>query len=131
MPATTSRRSEPIVIDLPWQSPPLRSNDRRHWRAQHQVKSEVKSAMRLVCAQAQREHGTINYPVTATIVWHVTTHHRRDAGASSPTLKVVLDAAVQVGLLVDDRHELVTEERCRINVGDRRGVSVVLEAARP
>ncbi len=128
MPAT-KHLSKPVILDLPWTSPPLRSNDRRHWTAQHRAKADAKHVARLVAANVQRKHGTITEPVTATIVWTVTDRRRRDAGASSPTLKVCLDAAVEVGLLVDDRHELVVAETCRIEHGTTAGVRIELEAA--
>lgn len=121
----------PLVITYPWKSPPLRSNDRKNWRVEAADKRVAKYTAFTVVRNLMRQGKVrpISTPVTATIIWTVTDRRRRDAGASSPTLKVCLDAAVGAGLLTDDRHEIVVEERCRIEHGAAVGVRIELEAA--
>jgi crossover junction endodeoxyribonuclease RusA len=68
-------------------------------------------------------------PVAITLVWEVTDNRRRDVGASSPTLKAWIDGMVDAGLLRADSHDVVAEERLRIEVGTRKGVRVEIEPA--
>jgi hypothetical protein len=67
--------------------------------------------------------------VVVTMVWEVTDKRRRDVGAMSPTLKAWIDGMVDGGLLRADSHDVVAEERLRIEVGERVGVRVEIEAA--
>jgi hypothetical protein len=67
--------------------------------------------------------------VTVTLVWEVTDKRRRDVGAAAPTLKAWIDGMVDGGLLAGDHHQIVTEERLRIEVGTRKGVRVEIEPA--
>lgn len=113
-----------LVITLPWTAPVLRSNDRDHWRERARKAAEVRQAVGLL-ARGKR----IEPPVIATLIWTVTNDRRRDAGAASPTLKAALDGLVDAGVIPDDNHRYVVEERCRIERGRRAGVAVVLTPA--
>lgn len=115
----------PLTIHLGYPSPPLRSNDRGHWAPRSRRVREVRSRVAWQARAILRERGpicgSVAGPVVVTLVWTVRDHRRRDAGAASPTLKAALDGLVDGGLLADDRHEIVREERCRIDV-EPRGV---------
>jgi hypothetical protein len=117
-----------ITIRLPYETLPLRSNDRRHWRAKWRLEQGVKNAGCILGASERLVAGPISEPVTVTLVWEVTTNHRRDAGAGSATLKPFLDGLVAGGLLADDRHTIVTRESYEIEVGTRRGVRVEIRS---
>jgi hypothetical protein len=109
-----------ITMLTPYTSPGLRSNDRHHWR----VKAQIVREIRMVAAAEASKHAPITEPVTITLIWEVTDKRRRDVGASSPFLKAWIDGCVDGGLIPRDSHDVVTEERLRIEVGTKRGVRV-------
>jgi len=110
-----------ITIPLPFTSPPLRSNDRADWHAKAKTTREVRQAAAMV---ARRKR--VKWPVAAILVWTVTDARRRDAGASAPTLKAVMDGLVDAGVLPDDNHRVVLSETCRIERGPKPAVRVEL-----
>lgn len=119
-----------ITIRFTWSKPPLRSNDRQHWRARHRVIRQVRTEASLLAKDAlNRGLEPLTEPVTATLTWEVTDLRRRDAGASSPTLKAILDGVVDAGVLRDDSWRCVAEERCRIVVGHSPSVRLDLVTA--
>jgi crossover junction endodeoxyribonuclease RusA len=113
-----------IVIELPWESPPLRSNGRESrypkWDKIHTIRSvaAVEGVRTLV------RYGALSGPVRVRFVWTVTDARRRDAGASTPTLKAALDGLVDAGLLPGDHHVIVPEESCRIERGLTAGCRI-------
>lgn len=113
------------VIRLPFDNPPLRSNDRHHWA----VKAKMVKVIRLGAFSQAKCMGLkpLNGPVSVAFVWTVTDRRRRDAGASTPTLKAALDGIVDSGLLAGDHSAIVTAETCRIEVGTQRGCRVEIE----
>jgi hypothetical protein len=123
---TTARM---ITIELGYDSPPLRSNQRMHWAPKAALTREVRQHVAWQASDIRHRRGVILGPVTVTLVWTVTDRRRRDVGASSPTLKAAIDGLVDGGLLSDDRHEIVTAETCRIEHGTVAGVRIELEAA--
>ena len=108
-----------ITVHLPFATVPLRSNARLHWAEKMVLTRNIRDATRLVA----RDVTPFDVPVTITLVWTVTNKRRRDVGASSPTLKAAIDGLVDAGVLTKgDSHEWVTEERLRIEIGQRPGV---------
>lgn len=123
-----------IVLRCPWDSPPLRSNQRLHWARKAKVTGQIRAdaahiAIDWAWRYAQLEDYPIRHPVIVTLIWEVADKRRRDVGASGPTLKAWIDGMVDGGLLGGDHHPLVTEERLRIEVGTRRGVRVEITPA--
>ena len=116
-----------IVIPLGYDSPPLRSNARMHWAPRAELTRQIRAHAGWQSKALCRERGPIDGRVTVTLIWTVTDGRRRDAGASSPTLKAALDGIVDGGLLPDDSSRYVVEERCRIERGTTPGVVVVVE----
>lgn len=121
-----------ITIRLPYVAPPLRSNDRLHWRAKAATVSAIRTCA-MACGQNHRRGGNateypIDYPVVITLIWEVTDNRVRDVGASAPTLKAWIDGLVDSGVLLADKHSIVTEERFRIEVGGSKGVRVEIQA---
>lgn len=122
------------VLRCPWDSPPIRTNQRLHWAKKAKLTRQVRqdaAHISLAWAWANARPGKypIPGPVVVTLVWEVADRRRRDVGASGPTLKAWIDGMVDGGLLAGDHNPIVTEERLRIEVGTRRGVRVEIEAA--
>lgn len=110
-----------------WTSPPLRSNDRLHWRAKAAVVRSIRDIACIVGRQTWKGD-PIDYPVTVTMVWEVTDKRVRDAGALAPTAKAAIDGLVDAGVLLSDRHSIVVEERYRVEVGTSKGVRLEIRA---
>lgn len=118
-----------ITLRCPWESPPIRSNQRLHWARKAKLTGQVRAdaahvAIDWAWKNAAPDMYPIRYPVIVTLIWEVADKRRRDVGASSPTLKAWIDGMVDGGLLGGDHHPLVTEERLRIEVGTQKGVRV-------
>lgn len=112
------------VIELPYDSPPIRSNQRHHWAK----KAKLVAAVRLVARACGAKVERIDGPVVVSMVWTVPDKRRRDVGASSPSLKAAIDGLVDAGVLLADDSTVVTEERCRIEYkAGVRGVRVEIE----
>lgn len=111
-----------LVIRLSYTSVPLRSNDRLHWRAKAVQVKAIREAAALAARDYRRHHKPIDYPVIVTLVWEVADKRVRDAGASAPTGKAAIDGLVDAGVLSSDRHQIVVEERYRVEIGHSRGV---------
>lgn len=79
-----------ITIRLPYDTLPLRSNDRHHRMAKWRIEQGIKTAGFIAAGQERRGRvaSPIDWPVTVTLVWEVTTNHRRDAGAGAATLNL-------------------------------------------
>lgn len=130
-----------LVVRLPFETPPIRSNDRLDWHAKARVVKSVREATALVARKAWLEHmreigapfpaHPIDYPVTVTVVWEVTNNRVRDAGSSAPTGKAAIDGLVDAGVLLHDRHSIVVEERFRIEVGSSKGVRLEIATVTP
>lgn len=121
-----------ITLRCPWDSPPLRSNQRLHWAKKAKLTGYIRADAAHISIDWAHKHATadtypVRYPVIVTLVWEVVDNRRRDVGASSPTLKAWIDGMVDGGLLGGDHHPLVTEERLRIEVGTRKGVRVEID----
>lgn len=89
----------PILIPLPWLSPPVSPNQRQHWatkaRATGQARTEARWAIRAAKVR----------PIVAaniTLHWRVPDNRRRDADNLAATKKVATDALVDEGVLPDD-----------------------------
>jgi crossover junction endodeoxyribonuclease RusA len=115
------------TIRLPYANPPLRSNDRGHWAPRAQQTKAVRSDAAWMAADVVKRDGAIRGPVVVTLIWEVMDNRVRDVGAAAPTCKAAIDGLVDAGLLPSDSHRVVTEERYRIEVGDRRGVRLEIE----
>ena len=116
-----------IVIPLAFDSPPLRSNGRESRYPKANKVKQIRTDAMLIGRGFVQRHGMLSGPVTVRFVWTVTDARRRDAGASSPSLKAALDGLVDAGLLSGDHSQIVTEESCRIERGDRPGCRIEIE----
>lgn len=105
------------VAPLPWPKPPLSLNDRLHWR----VKADK-------VKQARRDAGwairAARLPRYQTV--HVLLHYRapdqkrRDLDNMAATLKPVLDALVDAGVIPDDDYRHVLSASSKIHEPDPR-----------
>lgn len=117
-----------ITLRCPWDSPPLRSNDRLHWAQKAKITREIRSYASSVSRAGNWEGLWIgDGPYVVTLIWTVTDKRRRDVGASSPTLKAWIDGMVDAELFTRDSHDVVAEERLRIEIGPKKGVRVEVE----
>jgi crossover junction endodeoxyribonuclease RusA len=76
-------------LDLPWSRPPLRSNDRRHWRQQATEVATVRAAVYLLAKQAKIPQGS-----HLTVTLHYAPGHsiKIDSHNLHPTVKAAVDA---------------------------------------
>lgn len=88
-----------IRVELPWPTPPLRANDRRAWPAQARAFKQA-----LVEARWAIKTAGLQPIVGAEVALHYRPKNRRiqDADGIAPTLKPVIDALVQEGVLPAD-----------------------------
>lgn len=87
------------LIDLPWRTPPLRANDRRTFHAQARAFKQALTEARWAIKAA---NPTPIVGATVTLHYQPATRRIQDADGIAPTLKPVLDALVQEGVLPDD-----------------------------
>lgn len=123
-----------LSVRLPYETPPLRSNDRLDRWARARTVKAIRSIGAWAGAQVIRDNVIdggfpITQPVFVTLVWEVADKRVRDSGASQPTLKAALDGLVDAGVLISDRHSVVREERCRIDEIGSKGVRIEISAA--
>lgn len=108
-----------IVLPLPYEEPPLRENDRGHWRKWAPIIAKVKhETARLAKKLPRLERCEIK------LVWTVTTRHRRDAAGPNPTLKAAVDGLVEAGVIPDDNWRIVPRQWCEIELGTKPGVRI-------
>lgn len=92
-------RPEPVVVPLPWGSPPMSLNDRRHWRAHDRERRAVREAARWAIRAARLGQ---HERVEAGLHWRPVDNRRRDDDNPVATAKVVFDALVDEGVVPDD-----------------------------
>lgn len=122
-----------IAIPLPYPSPPLRSNKRLHWRAEHKLKADIRQAGRLTCRSWMSGHPgeyPLPYRVDVLMVWTVPTRHVRDSDSGQPTLKSWQDGAVDAGLLSGDDFTRVRRSYCEIEWIPGKPMSLRIEIRR-
>lgn len=123
--------SEAIVIPLDYpKGPPLRSNKRLHWRAEHRLKADIRQASRLTARSWMNRHPgayPLPYRVDVLLVWSVPTRHVRDSDSPQPTLKSWQDGAVDAGLLSGDDFTRVRRSHCEIEHTPGQPMSMRIE----
>ncbi len=112
------------TLDLRYQSPPLRENDRKHWRAKAPITREIRER----AAWRARAAGIPRLTrCQVHLVWSVTDKRRRDSAAPNPTLKAAIDGLVDAGVVADDHHGIVVRSWCEIEHAAEPGVALVIE----
>ncbi|WP_245688027.1 hypothetical protein [Rhodococcus phenolicus] len=94
-----------IVLELPYQNPPLSMNDRKHHMARARITRQIRSTTAWLAKQAKVPIGLEH----ATVCLHYRPRDRRvrDADNLMPVLKAACDGLVDYGLTADDTPELM------------------------
>jgi hypothetical protein len=96
-----------------------------HWARKAKITREIRS---YACSIGKSGNWqglwTGEGPYVVTLIWEVTDKRRRDVGASGPTLKAWIDGMVDAELFTRDSHDVVAEERLRIEIGTKKGVRI-------
>lgn len=92
------------VLELPYDAPPLTLNGRYHHMAAAKLTRELRALAEDLALSVGL--GQMKRPAV-TLVWLVTTRHKRDADNLVPTVKALCDGLVDAGLAVDDTPELM------------------------
>jgi crossover junction endodeoxyribonuclease RusA len=84
---------------LPWTSPPLSLNHRRHWRAAAKLTRSIRDTTHVLARQAG-----IGQHERVQVALHYRPRDRRvrDSENPIPTLKACCDGLVDAGVVVDD-----------------------------
>ncbi|MDT0223484.1 hypothetical protein [Gordonia sp. AC31] len=106
-----------IVIELPYQRPPLTPNQRLHWSVRARLTREIRETAGM-CARSAKLPSLGRSEVTT--VWFVPDRRRRDAGSLSLTTKAALDGLVDAGVWPDDNTTWVAQESYRIEMDKSR-----------
>lgn len=99
---TAHADSGTYVLELPWATPPLSLNQRLHPQAAAKIVRQVR--------EVGRDLGRRILPIdmahpALTLVWLVTSRHRRDEDNIVPTLKALADGICDAGVVEDDTPE--------------------------
>jgi crossover junction endodeoxyribonuclease RusA len=100
------------VITLPWSTPPLSLNDRRHWAAHATIVDNIRQAAGFLARAAQLgryEH------VTVTLHYRPRDKRTRDADNLVAVLKPLCDGLVDAQLVTDDDPERMTKHMPKIH----------------
>jgi crossover junction endodeoxyribonuclease RusA len=96
-----------FTLELPWSSPPLSLNHRRHWRATANLTRAVRDATHVLAREARiGRHERVR----------VTLHYRprdsrvRDEENNVPTLKACCDGLVDAGIVPDDSPQFMVKD---------------------
>ncbi|GAB2646211.1 hypothetical protein GCM10027169_12960 [Gordonia jinhuaensis] len=103
-----------VTLTLPYERPPLTPNMRIHWTTRAALTREIRQTTHIL-AKAERLSPRGSQGVAITIHWHTPDRRRRDVGCLTLTAKAAIDGLVDAGILTDDDHTHVTEERYRIS----------------
>ena len=113
-----------FVLDLGYESPPLRDNDRLHWAA----KAKKTRDIRETASWRARAAGIPRLGLCEIVlVWSVTDKRKRDSSAAEPTKKAAIDGLVDAGVLADDHHMIVKRSWCEIEAAAEKGVALVIK----
>ena len=105
------------TIPLPWAAPPLSLNDRMHWRPKAEKVRQAREAARWAIRAAQ-PRPTPMAAAEVVLHWRVPNLIRRDLDNLAATLKPVIDALVDEGVLPDDDWRHVTRASSEIHPPD-------------
>lgn len=95
---------EPILLRLPYTSPPLSLNSRDHWRTTHRKKAKLRGEVALLA-----RHAKIGpYPrIGVRLIWQPRDRRQRDGDNPFPTIKSAVDGLVDAGVVPGDDHTRV------------------------
>lgn len=113
-------------IDLGYDRPPMLKNE---VTGMNRFKvGRLKKSVREVAGWRARSAGIPRVErCKVTLVWYVTTKHRRDKDGPMLTLSAAIDGLVDAGVLFDDNRHVVIESKCDIQDAPEKGVVLVIE----
>ncbi len=100
-------------IRLPWASLPLSANGREGWRKKAAITAEIRDTMRWLLKAAKIPPLV---KISVQLIWVASTVRRRDTDNTVATMKPVVDAIVDEGIVPDDTTEFVTRLEADISV---------------
>lgn len=90
-----------FTVALPWSRPPVTQNGLR--RMHHHAEAKAKREAKLQAMTAIYAHTLKPMPGAIVILnWQMPDNRRRDGDGAAPTLKVCLDALVELCIIPDD-----------------------------
>lgn len=95
-----------LIIDLPYDKPPLSMNDRQHWAIKARITAGVRRSTKRLAKAAQAPTGLEHAAVT--LHYRPRDNRRRDTDNLVPVLKACCDGLVDHGLTTDDTPDLMT-----------------------
>lgn len=101
------------TLPLSFSAPPLRDNDRRHWRTKATLTRALREEARVRAAAARLPRGLD--AVTVVLHWQPASNRRRDPLSPAPTLKPLIDGLVDYGLIADDDTRHMRHPSCCIH----------------
>lgn len=94
------------VLELPWQTPPLSLNDRKHWAVKARDTAAVRTTVTLLLRQAKVP--ALRTPVDVELRYTPRDNRRRDRDNLVATFKPCVDAIVEHGVIPDDTAEYLS-----------------------
>jgi crossover junction endodeoxyribonuclease RusA len=93
-----------VDIKLPWTTPPLSMNDRKHFMARARLTRQIRDTTHVLVKHLPKsEHITIG------LHYRPRDNRRRDVDNLMPVLKACADGVVDAGLVADDTPDLMTK----------------------
>lgn len=105
---------DPFIVRLPWPKPPLSLNDRMHWRPKYEATKRVQGEA-LICIRNTKPRLPRLVAAEVVLCWRVPDLRERDLDNVVATLKPVIDALVQAGVLPKDDWKHVRQASTRID----------------
>ena len=92
-----------VLINLPWDRPPLTANQRLHWAEKARVTRDVRQTVCLIARTAPPAQF-----LTVTLHYRPVMQRTRDRHNLWPTVKACVDGLVDAGVVKDDDTEHVS-----------------------
>lgn len=91
--------TSPVLLQLPYTSPPLSLNSRDHWRTAHRKKARLRAEVALLARSARLERAE---RISVRLLWQPRDRRKRDGDNPFPTIKSAVDGLVDAGVVEDD-----------------------------
>lgn len=101
---------DPLIVETPWQRPPITENQRYHWAKKAKLTREVRNWAGLLFRTAR----FADIPLRVELTWYVNDRRKRDEENVIPTLKAICDGLVDAGVVPDDTPQYMRKEMPRV-----------------
>lgn len=105
---------DPLVVETPWQRPPLTENQRLHWARKAKLTREIRTWAGVLFRTARFAGVPDEHPLTVELTWFVNDRRKRDEENTIPTYKAICDGLVDAGIVPDDTPRYMRKEMPRI-----------------